>query len=695
MRRLPNISARLPSSPFLILSSFVLILFGLSGCILSPHETNENKNVTRHNWWNYYEHAMEQMRAGDFPTAQSDLEKCLGLTSGAVYEQDKDSWRMRTYGLHFMEDCFPNREFGICLLNANQPQKAIQYLEKSLQQTPSGRAKQYLNRARRAVLARSSPPPLPQIDLAPECLSVWTKERKRALSGKAQAAGGVSRITINGKPSFLELAEPSRPFKDVIALRSGTNVISIEARDLLGQRTAQQVVWIADWSAPELHVLESHRDGNDWVVGCECSDNESLSRISANGLDLFRGNAGERRRNAPFTIRIRAGSPTILMAEDAAGNRLQTILSAETFEMDRPVGLPGPATAFLYSQTVISDAPLNQYVAAIATETTTDRLPPTLRLTETRPIAHSCDEEFFLDGNAADGGGLASIMINGENLLEGKGTGIKRSYFSRRLPLQIGTNSFEIVARDLSGNRSAKSLVVIREVPEYLDEEYRLRVGIPPIVTPPPLSTGILIKQAIEHELTRSPPRFRLLEREEGWDYILREQGLSVSDLADPAAALKIGKMLPAEVLLMARLLPQAGGTTIYLRGVETGNGNVIFADDVYSEALDKDLDDMVGGLTMKIKQRFPIVMANIVRVSGSEVTIAAGMDQGVEPGARFIVVQKSDQKSDPVSSEVCKKDGKWVELAVRSVKRDSGIAGIVPTSAAGSIRNGDTAYAR
>jgi len=35
------------------------------------------------------------------------------------------------------------------------------------------------------------------------------------------------------------------------------------------------------------------------------------------------------------------------------------------------------------------------------------------------------------------------------------------------------------------------------------------------------------------------------------------------------------------------------------------------------------------------------------------------------------------------------------VELAVRSVKRDSGIAGIVPTSAAGSVRNGDTAYAR
>jgi len=694
MTLLPNISIRRRLALFSIQSALTLLLFGLSGCTLPPQGPQGTREITRHNWWNYYEHAMERMQAGDFTTAQSDLKRCLGITPGAVYGQEQDAWRVRTYGLHFAEDCFPRRELGICLLNAGQPQEAIQFLEQSLKQTPSGRAKQYLNRARRALLVRSSPPPLPRIDLAPECRSVWTKDRKRAFSGKVQAAGWVSRIAINGKPSFLELAELSRPFQDVIALRSGTNIVTVEARDLLGQRTAQNVVWIADWIPPELHVRESHREGNDWVVDCVFADNESLVTVSANGLELFRGNSDQHHKNVPLTLRLRSGTPTILMAEDAAGNRLQTTLSTEAFEQD-PKVLPGPATAFLCTQAPASDAPTSQNQPLISTEASTDRLPPTLRLHASGTFAHSFDEEYFIDGNVADGGGLAQLTINGEDLLEGRGKGIKRSYFSRRLPLQLGTNNFEIIARDLSGNRTSKSLAVVRTVPEYLDEEYRLRIGIPPIVTPPPIATGILVKQAIEHELTRSPLRFRLLEREEGWDYILREQGLSVSDLADPAAALKIGKMLPAEILLMARLLPQAGGTTIHLRGVGTGNGNVIFSDDVYSEALDKDLNDMVGGLTMKIKQRFPIVMANIVRVSGSEVTIEAGMNQGVEPGARFIVVQKSDSKSDPGSGEVCKKDGKWVELAVRSVKRDSGIAGIVPTSAAGSVRNGDTAYAR
>jgi len=695
MTLLPNISIRRRLALFSIQSALTLLLFGLSGCTLPPQGPQGTREITRHNWWNYYEHAMERMQAGDFTTAQSDLKRCLGITPGAVYGQEQDAWRVRTYGLHFAEDCFPRRELGICLLNAGQPQEAIQFLEQSLKQTPSGRAKQYLNRARRALLVRSSPPPLPRIDLAPECRSVWTKDRKRTLTGKAQATGWINRLAINGKPEFLELAQQSQPFRNNIVLRSGTNVIAVEARDLLGQRTVRDVVWIADWNPPELYVRETRRDGNDWVVEGLCADNESLVSISTSGLDLFRGTPEQRRKNVPFTLRLRSGTPTILMAEDAAGNRLQTVLSAEAFEKDYSAGLPGPATAFLYAEAVDSDAPTSQNQALASAETSTDRLPPTLRLTADRPLAHSFDEEYFIDGNVADGGGLAALTINGEDLLEGKGQGIKRSYFARRLPLQLGTNTFEIIARDLSGNRTSKSLTVVRTVPEYLDEEYRLRIGIPPIVTPPPIATGILVKQTIEHELTRSPLRFRLLEREEGWDYILREQGLSVSDLADPAAALKIGKMLPAEILLMARLLPQAGGTTIHLRGVGTGNGNVIFSDDVYSEALDKDLNDMVGGLTMKIKQRFPIVMANIVRVSGSEVTIEAGMNQGVEPGARFIVVQKSDSKSDPGSGEVCKKDGKWVELAVRSVKRDSGIAGIVPTSAAGSVRNGDTAYAR
>ncbi|MEI6787343.1 MAG: hypothetical protein WCL49_02575 [bacterium] len=695
MTLLTNTSIRRRLALFSIQTALTGLLFGLSGCTLPPQDTQGTREITRHNWWNYYEHAMERMHAGDFTTAQSDLKRCLGITPGAVYGQEKDAWRVRTYGLHFAEDCFPRRELGICLLYAGQPQEAILFLEQSLQQTPSGRAKQYLNRARRTLLARNSPPPLPQIDLAPECLSVWTKERKRTLTGKAQATGWINRLAINGKPEFLELAQQSQPFRNNIALRSGTNVIAVEARDLLGQRTAQNVVWMADWIPPELHVRESHREGNDWVVEGLCADNESLVSISTSGLDLFRGTPEQRRKNVPFTLRLRSGTPTILMAEDAAGNRLQTVLSAEAFEKDYSAGLPGPATAFLCTQAVVSDAPPGQYQALASAEASTDKLPPTLRLTADRPLAHSFDEEYFIDGNVTDGGGLAALTINGEDLLEGKGQGIKRSYFARRLPLQLGTNTFEIIARDLSGNRTSKSLTVVRTVPEYLDEEYRLRIGIPPIVTPPPITTGILVKQAIEHELTRSPLRFRLLEREEGWDYILREQGLSVSDLADPAAALKIGKMLPAEILLMARLLPQAGGTTIYLRGVETRNGDVMFSDDVYSEALDKDLDDLIGGLTMKIKQRFPLVMANIVRVAGSEVTLGAGTDQGIEPGARFIVVQTPGSLSNPGSGEVCKKDGKWVELAVRRVKRDSGIAGIVPASAAESIRNGDTAYAR
>ncbi len=696
MTRLPHAPSQVPAALFPLRSALILLAFGLAGCTTSPTATNgNNDDIIHHHWWNYYERAIKRMQAGDFPAAQSDLERCLGVKSGAVYGWDEDAWRVRTYGLHFEEDFFPNRELGVCLLKAGQPQQAIPYLEKSLQQTPSGRAKEYLNRARRALLARGTPPPPPQVEVDEACLSLWTKERTRSVKGKAKAPGWVSHFAVNGNPEFLELAEQTRPFRADVALHSGTNTIALEAGDLLGQRTVRNITWIADWQPPVLQIHDFRRDGADWVLTGECVDDAALVSVSAGGQDFFHGAPQQRQKTVPVAIRLHAGIPTLLIAEDAAGNRLQVNLSPDTFEQQRIASLPRPAYASLNAQASPSDLPAAGNPAPAATAAAPDTLPPTLRLSEDRAIAYSFAEEFFLDGHAADSGGLAALTVNGENLLEDAGKGIKRTYFSRRLPLQLGTNRFEIVARDLAGNQTAKSIAVVRGTPEYLDEEYRLTVGIPPVLSPQPLSAGILVKQAMERELTRQPVRFRVLEREEGWDYILREQKLSASDLADPSAALKIGKMLPAEILLMARLLTQAGGTTIFLRGVETGNGEVVFSDDVYSEALDKELDDLVGGLTMKIKQRFPLVMTGIVRVSGSEATIGAGRDQGIEPGARFIVIPKSGSVTNTPTGEVTKQDGKWVELAVRKVGRDTGVTGILPASAAKSVRNGDTAYAR
>ena len=155
-------------------------------------------------------------------------------------------------------------------------------------------------------------------------------------------------------------------------------------------------------------------------------------------------------------------------------------------------------------------------------------------------MTEAYEEEFFVDGSASDGGGLSRISLNGEPLLRRESRGAIHAYFARRLPLELGTNRFEVVVEDLSGNRHVKMLTVIRKIPEYLDTEYRLTVGVPPLLAEVEEPAGREVKRHIERELVREPIRFHLLERDEGWnpdpDGRLQRGRLAAAAASGPAA---------------------------------------------------------------------------------------------------------------------------------------------------------------
>ena len=135
-----------------------------------------------------------------------DFERCLGLRPGANYAEPRDLWRIRTYGMHFLEDYFPHRELGVARVRLGRPAEAIQLLEQSIRQTASGRAKHYLNRARRAVL-RDAPTSKPETKLRGDSRQVWTRDRFRILEGVARGDGFIEEIVVNGQRQFIELAE--------------------------------------------------------------------------------------------------------------------------------------------------------------------------------------------------------------------------------------------------------------------------------------------------------------------------------------------------------------------------------------------------------------------------------------------------------------------------------------------------------
>jgi len=201
-------------------------------------------------------------------------------------------------------------------------------------------------------------------------------------------------------------------------------------------------------------------------------------------------------------------------------------------------------------------------------------------------------------------------------------------------------------------------------------------------------------KRAMEAELTRSPARFRLLERDEGWEYVLREQNLSLSDLADPSAALRLGKMVPAEMLFMARIFQEAKGLTVHLKAVATENGEILFASDVYSPDSDRALDDAVAGLILKVQQGFPLVSGEVLRSQGARVTLNIGRADGVTEHSRFLVI-RAPSAARLAEGRLALIGERPVQAEIERLQPNSSLARIVPPDADALVKEGDYVYAR
>lgn len=655
-----------------------------TGCqTLSTGVAEEETGVLyHHNWWNYYQRGVRRLKEGKTEDAKQDFEISLGIRRGAKFGYDREMWRARTYGLHFLEGYFPNRELGICHFLLGETADAMKYLEESLEQEPSGRAKHYLNLARQRDLAGKRIA-RPTIGFDAACRRTWTRERQRCVSGSAAGEGFVRQVTINGQRQFIELAEKQMPFEHTVPLRPGSNLVSVAATDLAGRETVSRLVWIADWRPPELTIRRIDRQADGWVVEGVCRDNHGLATVMVDGETRYTRKPRTVSRQVPVRIEFARDELPVFEAEDVAGNRVRTVIAPESRD-ERAQGRSWPRLAM--------NSPAGTGILAAAGQGP-DTTHPAVELDDDRTVIKVFDEEFFLDGRASDAGGLADISVNGQSILEKEDRGAIRAYFARRVPLAPGTNRLAISVSDMSGNHSMRRLTVVRREPEYMNETFRLAMVVPPLPAEP-ADLRERIRLGIQDELLRQPPRFHVLERAEGWDHILRELKLSVSDLSDTRAALRVGKVLATDMLLLGALLADGKGLTVYARLLDAESSDVLFDTDVYSEK-DADLPYQLAGLVMKVEQRFPLMSADILRVSGRTATVNVGASSGLTRDTRFIVVNRSGTSPAMRAGRVCKTDGKLVELRIRKLKGDTGAAEIVPASAKISVKEGDYVYAR
>lgn len=148
----------------------------------------------------------------------------------AVFIEEEDAGRKRTYGTKFIS-YYPNREIGIAFFNLNDFTNAAQALRLSMNQAPSERGREYLEKAEARLAATSgvvdTDPPVITLT-SPAQSAVTVKTSTIALKGNVDDRSGISGFFINNTPLQLQF---DRTFTSEYALSPGANTVTIKAVD--------------------------------------------------------------------------------------------------------------------------------------------------------------------------------------------------------------------------------------------------------------------------------------------------------------------------------------------------------------------------------------------------------------------------------------------------------------------------------
>ena len=649
---------------FLLMGSMMVGCQG-SRVLHAPGSTS----LTRHTWWNAYKQGIALERLGKYEEALPYFTYCLGWRYG--YAQER--WRVRTYGLHVMDNYFPFRESGICFYHQGEYGKALEYLTRSVDILPSGRAMHYLNLTNRARLTGTSPA-RPVIKLRDMNEQAFVTNHIMRLAFQVEAEGLVDQISINGKPIFNELAEVTESIEQEIILNPGANRVTISATDLLGNTTQHGIIFIADFEAPSMMFEQAVATKEGFDVTVHCYDEGGVDQISFGSSNLFKAassSAGVDMQAVTFSV----SSNTVgaLVARDVAGHEAVFRLDAEGLD-----------------EWLVSSGLTIRYRGQAA--------PLSKEKEPVHPVGpqeyHVFVPSFYLDGWARDTKGIRQIRVNGKAELTKVREQTSAVYFNTHLPLVLGTNRVEVVVINQEGETSRKQIHVVRHEPEYTWDEIRLRVVLQPFHSEASTLNGSVLKARLGEALQTRPVRFYVLNRDpRAVTSVERERWLSQLDqLTDPRARLRLQAQMEPDLTFDGFVFPYLDGATVRITVGDVHAEKNLLVEDIFIpvEELEQPSRYQMDGLALKLGQQFPVLTGSIVGTA-EQLGVVLTSDQVVREGTRFIVAQKDDQGQ----GHVHKLGARMVEWLVTDATETHLKGKVVPAAARNSISEGDVVYAR
>jgi tetratricopeptide (TPR) repeat protein/peroxiredoxin len=125
---------------------------------------------------------------------------------------------------------------------------------------------------------------------------------------------------------------------------------------------------------------------------------------------------------------------------------------------------------------------------------------------------------------------------------------------------------------------------------------------------------------------------------------LLQELNLGSSELADPAAALELGKVLSAKLIVTGALYYQGGDYLLTLRLIDTETtriAKVMTAELDGPESVVKDIARLKRRILGTVVEQYPL-QGYVVQAEADQVMVNLGAGQGVVAGTRFDIVEPS-----------------------------------------------------
>ncbi|MFO1492495.1 MAG: hypothetical protein U1F77_02335 [Kiritimatiellia bacterium] len=665
--------------PVALAVSGAMAIAGCAGLTVTGRGAEDLESPRHPNFWNFYRRAIVRMGDKRWQEASEDLERCLGTRGGAKFGYPFDKWRVRTYGLHVTEHYFPHRELGVCLLELGEPAKAEESLLESLRLEPSARARYYLNLARERMV-RDQTLPAPEIETEGGG-TIYSRVPEVEVRGRASGRAYVAAITVAGREQFVELAENDLVFRQKLVLAPGEHAVEVEARDLKKQPGRKRLRVIVDPVSPQFQFSGAVRKGNAWELTGVCADAHGLRAVAVDGKSVLPA-PGEAVRQTPVKVALADGAAVTLAATDWAGNELKADVRKDILPRLLAAGRAGHQPGLLGEN--------HEFVSVTEPLSLDIDRPGTLNLTY--------EDHFFLSGVIHGEAGLASLMVQGTNVLESAVADNQLTRFGCFVPVAMGTSTVQVVAGDKAGERVETTVRIERREPAFAKPELRLSSTLPPLVNAELLSDWFPAQERLLEALVDRPlpfePRFQVLARGDDLLGVLRELRLNLSDLVDDRARVPLRKIATSDLFFNGEVLPDPGGFTVRLHTVSTEDGRWLGSDDVYLARGTADPVTQMRGLAAKVERRFPVVSGPVGRGGRRSFLIAAGAESGLIAGARLLLIRPGEDGT-PRSGRLVQAGAAPVELLVTAVKDREATVRIATENADTPPETGDWFYSR